>query len=66
MRACYSDSLLESGWSQLELESQQEFPDKIQAFAAGMLEGALSWHNIYLHWSKWVFLLWFCVFLNFG
>lgn len=52
VRACYSDSLLESGWSQLELESQQEFPDKIQAFAAGMLEGALSWHNIYLHWSN--------------
>lgn len=52
VRACYRDSLLESGWSQLELESQQEFPDKIQAFAAGMLEGALSWHNIYLHWSN--------------
>lgn len=52
VRACYRDSLLESGWSQLELESQPEFPDKIQAFAAGMLEGALSWHNIYLHWSN--------------
>ncbi|XP_055627939.1 putative phospholipase B-like lamina ancestor [Toxorhynchites rutilus septentrionalis] len=52
VRACYKDSLMESGWSQLELESQPEYPDNIQAFAAGMLEGALSWHNIYLHWTN--------------
>lgn len=52
VRACFRDSLLESGWSQLEVESQPDYPDSIQAFAAGMLEGALSWHNIYLHWSN--------------
>lgn len=52
VRACFKHSLMESGWSQLELESQPEYPDSIQAFAAGMLEGALTWNNIYLHWSK--------------
>ncbi|XP_058828649.1 putative phospholipase B-like lamina ancestor [Topomyia yanbarensis] len=52
VRGCYRNSLLENGWSQLELESQPEYPDKIQAFAAGMLEGALSWHTIYLHWTN--------------
>lgn len=52
VRGCFRNSLMESGWSHLEIESQPEFPDKIQAFAAGMLEGALSWHNIYLHWMN--------------
>lgn len=52
VRACFKDSFLETGWSQLEIESQPEYPDNIQAFAAGMLEGALSWHSIYLHWSN--------------
>ncbi|XP_055534271.1 putative phospholipase B-like lamina ancestor [Wyeomyia smithii] len=52
VRACFRNSVMESGWSHLEVESQPEFPDEIQAFAAGMLEGALSWHNIYLHWSN--------------
>ncbi|XP_058459265.1 putative phospholipase B-like lamina ancestor [Malaya genurostris] len=52
VRACYRNSLLENGWSQVELESQPEYPDNIQAFAAGMLEGALSWHTIYLHWMN--------------
>ncbi|XP_055608765.1 putative phospholipase B-like lamina ancestor [Uranotaenia lowii] len=52
VRSCYKDSVQENGWSQLEIESQPEYPDDIQAFAAGMLEGALSWHNIYLHWSN--------------
>lgn len=52
VRACFKHSLMESGWSQLELESQPEYPDSIQAFAAGMLEGALTWNNIFLHWSN--------------
>lgn len=52
VRACFKHGLMESGWSQLELESQPEYPDNIQAFAAGMLEGALTWNNIYLHWSN--------------
>lgn len=52
VRACFKHSLMESGWSQLELESQPEYPDSIQAFAAGMLEGALTWHNIHQHWAN--------------
>lgn len=52
VRACFKHSLMESGWSQLELESQPDYPDNIQAFAAGMLEGALTWNNIHQHWSN--------------
>lgn len=51
-RACYKHSIMENGWSFLEIETQAEYPDRIQAFAAGMLEGALTWKPIYDHWSK--------------
>uniref|UniRef100_A0A2M3ZZ00 Phospholipase B-like n=1 Tax=Anopheles triannulatus TaxID=58253 RepID=A0A2M3ZZ00_9DIPT len=52
VRACFRDSVLENGWSQLELESQSTYTDTVQAHAAGMMEGALTWHNIYMHWSN--------------
>ncbi|XP_058054390.1 putative phospholipase B-like lamina ancestor [Anopheles bellator] len=50
VRSCFRDSVLTNGWSQLELESQSSYTDTVQAYAAGMMEGALTWHNIYLHW----------------
>uniref|UniRef100_A0AAG5DH59 Phospholipase B-like n=1 Tax=Anopheles atroparvus TaxID=41427 RepID=A0AAG5DH59_ANOAO len=50
VRACFRDSVLTNGWSQLELESQSSYTDSIQAYSAGMMEGALTWHNIYMHW----------------
>ncbi|KFB43878.1 AGAP005971-PA-like protein [Anopheles sinensis] len=50
VRACFRDSVLTNGWSQLELESQASYTDSVQAYSAGMMEGALTWHNIYMHW----------------
>ncbi len=41
-----------SRWAILELESNEKYLDKIQAFAAGMLEGTLSWLHIYWHWTN--------------
>ncbi|XP_035914247.1 putative phospholipase B-like lamina ancestor [Anopheles stephensi] len=52
VRACFRDSILTNGWSQLELESQSSYTDTVQAYAAGIMEGALTWHNIYMHWSN--------------
>uniref|UniRef100_A0A182NIL0 Phospholipase B-like n=1 Tax=Anopheles dirus TaxID=7168 RepID=A0A182NIL0_9DIPT len=52
VRACFRDSILTNGWSQLELESQSSYTDAVQAYAAGIMEGALTWHNIYMHWSN--------------
>uniref|UniRef100_A0A0K8TK86 Phospholipase B-like n=1 Tax=Tabanus bromius TaxID=304241 RepID=A0A0K8TK86_TABBR len=51
-RTCYKDSTMENGWSQLEVETQRQFPDWVQAFAAGMLEGSLTWRNIHHQWSN--------------
>ncbi|XP_053677342.1 putative phospholipase B-like lamina ancestor [Anopheles nili] len=50
VRACFRDSILTNGWSQLELESQSSYSDTVQAYAAGIMEGALTWNNIYMHW----------------
>uniref|UniRef100_A0A182Q9V3 Phospholipase B-like n=1 Tax=Anopheles farauti TaxID=69004 RepID=A0A182Q9V3_9DIPT len=52
VRACFRDSILTNGWSQLELESQSSYTDTVQAYAAGIMEGALTWNNIYMHWSN--------------
>lgn len=39
-------------WSQIEIETQPEYPDWTQAFGAGVLEGALTWSSIYNQWSN--------------
>jgi Phospholipase B len=51
-RACFKDSTLENGWSKMEIDTQAGYPDRVQAFAAGMLEGVLTWKSIYDHWYK--------------
>lgn len=51
-RTCYKDSILHNGWSQLEVETQRNYPDWVQAFGAGVLEGTLTWHNIYNQWTN--------------
>jgi len=39
-------------WAVLEVETQAEFPDIVQAKAAGYLEGSLTWQMIYWHWKN--------------
>merc|ERR1712226_263403 len=41
-----------TGWSFIEIQTDPKFPDKIQAFAAGYLEGYLSADLIYLFWRN--------------
>ncbi|KAH8269961.1 hypothetical protein KR018_000851 [Drosophila ironensis] len=51
-RICYKDSVYENGWAQIEVETQRSYPDWVQAYAAGKLEGSLTWRNIYNQWSN--------------
>lgn len=36
-------------WSLLEVETDATYPDEIQAYAAGIVEGALTWYLIHTH-----------------
>ncbi|CAH2096323.1 unnamed protein product [Euphydryas editha] len=38
-----------TGWSLLEVETDSSYPDEIQAYAAGIVEGALTWYLIHMH-----------------
>lgn len=51
-RACYKDNKLSTGWSQFEVETQAGYDDWVQAYSAGLLEGSLTWLNIYHHWAN--------------
>lgn len=39
-------------WAIIDIETQANYPDWVQAYAAGMLEGSLSWQLIYWHWKN--------------
>lgn len=51
-RICYKDSIYENGWAQIEVETQRAYPDFVQAYGAGILEGSLTWNNIYNQWRN--------------
>ncbi|XP_050427477.1 putative phospholipase B-like lamina ancestor [Adelges cooleyi] len=51
-RAYYRPGLFENGWAVLEIETQHNYPDTVQAMAAGYLEGSLSWQMIHWHWQN--------------
>ena len=51
-RAYYKTSIFESGWSSIEIETSSKYPDSVQAYAAGLLEGSLTWQLIYHHWHN--------------
>ncbi|CAG4956200.1 unnamed protein product [Colias eurytheme] len=38
-----------TGWSLLEVETNSSYPDEVQAYAAGIVEGALTWYLIHTH-----------------
>ncbi|KAL0272702.1 UNVERIFIED_CONTAM: hypothetical protein PYX00_005573 [Menopon gallinae] len=45
-RAFFQSHINKTGWAVLDIETQSEYPDWVQAFGAGMLEGSLSWQMI--------------------
>lgn len=49
-RAYYKQDIDTTGWAVLEAETRPEYPDWVQAYAAGLLEGSLTWQLIYWHW----------------
>lgn len=51
-RAYYKSSIFESGWSIIEIETSSKYPDTVQAYAAGLLEGSLTWQMIHHHWHN--------------
>lgn len=49
-RAYYKTGIFENGWSIIEIETSVKYPDTVQAYAAGLLEGSLTWQLIHHHW----------------
>ncbi|CAK9823095.1 Putative phospholipase B-like lamina ancestor [Anthophora retusa] len=49
-RAYYKTGIFEEGWSYIEIETSSKYPDSVQAYAAGLLEGSLTWQLIHHHW----------------
>ncbi|KAK3587635.1 hypothetical protein CHS0354_032843 [Potamilus streckersoni] len=48
----FLNQMNETGWSYLSLTSNGSFPDKIQAYGAGYVEGALTREEITQHWMN--------------
>lgn len=44
--------LLRGRWAMLEVETRDEYPDWVQAYSAGLLEGSLTWQLIHWHWQN--------------
>lgn len=51
-RAYYRPRIHEVGWSFVEIETTPSYPDAVQAYAAGLLEGSLTWQLIHHHWNN--------------
>ncbi|XP_043274296.1 putative phospholipase B-like lamina ancestor [Venturia canescens] len=51
-RAYYKTRIHETGWSIIEIETSSSYPDSVQAYAAGFLEGSLTWQLIHHHWHN--------------
>lgn len=51
-RACYKERKSTVGLSFLEIETQSGYKDHHQAYAAGILEGSLTWMSIYAQWTN--------------
>lgn len=39
-------------WAVMEIETNERYNDSVQARAAGILEGSLSWQLIFWHWQN--------------
>lgn len=52
-RICYKSAPVNSvEWPHMEIESNPSYPDHVQAYSAGILEGSLLWKSIYLQWTQ--------------
>ncbi|KAF6203455.1 hypothetical protein GE061_001786 [Apolygus lucorum] len=51
-RAYYTPLDKSTGWASMEVQTNEHYDDEVQATAAGMLEGSLSWQLIYFHWQN--------------
>lgn len=45
----YVDSMNTTGWGTLVIHTNTAYPDQFQAYAAGYLEGAVTWEREYVH-----------------
>jgi hypothetical protein len=50
--ASISDQVNSTGWAFLSVTTNPQFSDHDQAFAAGCLEGRLTWQDIYASWPS--------------
>ncbi|GBM34367.1 Putative phospholipase B-like 2, partial [Araneus ventricosus] len=48
----FNDEIFKTGWSYLEVKSNELYPDPIQAYAAGLIEGHLTADLLKKHWSN--------------
>jgi hypothetical protein len=44
------DNILSDGWGRLTIQTNHQWPDELQTFAAGFFEGATTWERIYQHY----------------
>ncbi|XP_065746239.1 putative phospholipase B-like 2 isoform X2 [Phocoena phocoena] len=47
-----TNAILETGWAFLELHTNGHYNDSLQAYAAGVVEAAVSEELIYMHWMN--------------
>lgn len=50
--ANFTNAINQTGWSYLEVTTYPQFPDKVQAFAAGWLEGHVTSEVLYMYWQN--------------
>ncbi|XP_067861820.1 putative phospholipase B-like 2 [Heptranchias perlo] len=53
--ANFTDRIKTTGWSYLELTTNGTYNDSIQAYAAGVVEAAVTQPYIYMHWMNTMF-----------
>ncbi|MCI4378040.1 hypothetical protein PGIGA_G00211250 [Pangasianodon gigas] len=50
--ANFTDDIVNTGWSYLEVVTNGKYNDTLQAYAAGIVEGAVTSQLIYKHWMN--------------